>query len=279
MVALDKFGISMLNTTKIEGKEYFSTSFNSPTRVYEDTATQDLHDHDLFYRLTTCNGNIQGGEMEVCGAFPGIHVGGPWLNAEFTCYVKVLTSVEYVHLGLRSNIEEFDKNSNRCGFGRYIAKFDQLGLKTAIGKEAMSPIFISADQNETAWTGFTVGQWYGLKGIIQTDRLISNRVLVQGWLDTTGGVNGGTWVKKAEWFDTGVQAVDTTGLQSFIDACLLTDDRNTTLRDPLLDSTVLSSTHLTQKWLEPSRHCSILCKNATKVVFKWISCREINYLS
>lgn len=287
---LDPFGITKVNPSV--GKEWFSTSFSQgSSRSYNMDAANyigyDSIDPEFYMNLIgDSNATINAGEIEVDGGSPRIYVEGPWENTEQTAYIRFSFPTAqpagmYIHSGARSNHEVFDGSGNRCGFGRYVAKFDHgraSGPKTACDKEVMHPIHTSEEVDAQPFSGFFTDKWIGIKQITRTIAG-SSRVKVEAWVDDTGGLNGGNWVKNSEWTDDGsipIDPVDITTNQSFVDACMISDDPYTPLK--VNSQPPASTANLTQVWLDAARHCWWRIENCDKVRFKWMSVREIDPL-
>jgi hypothetical protein len=245
----------------------------------------DPVDPDIFWVLVgDSTAKISGDSnetMEVDGGSPRIFIEGPWTNVEQTAYVKLGGSITqpgmYVHVGARSNHEIMDQNKNRCGFGRYVAKFDHgraSGPKTACDKEVMHDLHTS-EFNTKPFPGFNQNKWLGIRLIVRTITQ-NNNVKVEAWIDTTGGKKGGTWTKNSEWIDDGTSQFQLEDKQHFIDACMTTDDPDTPLK--INGQGPHDPKNLNQRWLKASRHCYWRIQNVDRLMFKWMSVREINPL-
>lgn len=282
MVILDTFGVAEIVPTINGGKEWFSTTFtDDPSRSFTNPGdpswSPDTYDSDLFFRLTSATVSIASGEIAVNGQSPRIFIYGPWINTEFTAYVKRTgdsSSVKYAHLGSRSNHDVFDQNNNRCGFGRYNLKFNHYINRIACDKEVMHPMHIEDEQDAQDWTeGISDTEWAGLKTICRTDRE-NGTVRLEGWTDHTEAVGGGIWNKLTQWDDDGTVPYELAVPedQVFIDDCFRTNDLNC----PLWGGCKQLSTNLNKPFFETGDHCWIRTEEATSdVLYKWISVREI----
>ncbi len=285
-ITTDTFGIKMLNATKSGGKEWFSTTFSvNPARSYippPNKLSLDTYDVNLYFVLIgDSTASISAGEMEVDGGSPRFFIEGPWTNTEMTSYVRFSFATAhadmYTHLGSRSNHEVMDSEGDRCGWGRYVAKFDHGrggGPATACDKEIIHPIH-SPEHDAHPFSGFFNNKWIGIKQITRTITS-TGRVKVEAWVDETGGVNGGTWVKNSEWIDDGTDEPVIGSNQSYIDDCMTSSDNNTPLK---INGTGSSNQdNLKQVWKHASRHCYWRTEQADKTRYKWVSVREINAL-
>lgn len=281
-LTLDVFGITELIDTTTYGKVWYSTTF-SGQRSYSNTGRYDGKDYGIFWRLTDSNVTVSGSQAVVDGPSPRLFIDGPWLNTEVTCYVKAQTGVKYVHIGSRSSHDRggsvFDKLNNKCAFGRYNVKFNHYINKVACDKEPMHPFHIQTEQDANTWSqGIGSGVWTGLKTITRTDTsaTVSGNfgVRLEGYVDHTEGLSGGTWVKKTEWLDTGSVPIDfnVSGAQTYIDDCKCVVDR----QNPLLSISEQNYQRALQPvYLDPARQCMIRVEEASGVALKWISVREI----
>lgn len=294
----DTFGVTKLVETVPGGKEWFSTTFtDDPPRSYtnppDPSWNDDEYDSNIHYRVTDSTASIASGEITIFGNSPRIFVTGPWVNTEFTCYVKRTgdaSTVKYSHLGSRSNHDIFDQNNRRCGFGRYNVKFNHYINRVASDKESLHPVHIVAEQDGNDWTeGITQTTWAGLKTIVRTDRL-NGRVLVQGYVDHTEAASGGTWTKLTEWYDDGTVAMYTDMLDGedvmsvYVTPCMGTSDLNCPLWAsasgiPTSSCKPLAS-NMQLPFFSPGEFCWIRTQEVTAdVKYKWISVREIPYLT
>ncbi len=286
---LDTFGIAKLNATISGGKEWYSTAWSTgSSRDYNPSGANyegyDSLDGNFYMVLigdskATILGN---GEIEVDGGSPRLYPQGPWTNTEYTFYVKIQVaqpSGMYVHIGSRSNHEIKDSEGDRCGFGRYVVKYDHgrsSGPKMACDKEVMHPIHTTTEFNAQSFPGFSTTTWLGCKMLCRTTA-DGNSVKVEGYIDTTGGANGGIWQKITEWTDDGTADVQITGNESYITDCTTSSDPDC----PLLVNGVgpASNNNLKQVWKKAAKHCGVRIQNCDQVRFKWMSVREIPSLA
>jgi hypothetical protein len=165
-----------------------------------------------------------------------------------------------------------DQNKNRCGFGRYVAKFDSDragGPKTACDKEPLHDIH-SPEFDAKSFPGITKTKWLGIRLVVRTISA-KGHVKVEAWVDNTEGKNGGEWRLNSQWIDDGTSKYVIDGKQHFIDACMSSSNPDCLLKfggEPALN----------KPWLKASRHCNWRIQNVDKLRFKWMSVREIDPL-
>ncbi len=228
----DKFGITKLYPTLTNGREWFANWFTPAHTII--SGEYDPYDSQLKARgdgYTHVNGD---GTAYMSGSAPRMYVQDPalkklWNNVEITFYGKRVsdTTIEsYQGLtagigGSHDDVQYPNVCTDSIGYpntaynGRilYDGRVDyekevlyHRGDATSYGSGTY-PSIKSAFQNlstpiysSSGFHSMPYNTWIGYKFIVQDT---SKGVHMETWMDTTGGLNGGTWVKMNSFDDNG----------------------------------------------------------------------------
>lgn len=206
-VAKDVFGTKMIYQSKTGGSSWASTSWATNPRVLEPDG-EDMRDpndnvvcvRDVGSPVVT----ISNGQAIFDGRSTRVSIMKNWQNVESTVYVKTNNAVED-SIGIRMKTDHYcvecngEVNSHDC-FGGYMVDFNWTDGTSYVRKEHTHNEGYGPRVNEKP-VDTPTNTWIGLKGICYT--MANGNVKLEMYMDKTGGVNGGTWVKIAEGTDTG----------------------------------------------------------------------------
>jgi hypothetical protein len=200
---LDVHGIKMLRPTIADGIVWTSNWTTARTFTSGSFDPQDP------WMRGTGSGTYKagGGEMKISGSTPRLYLRDPnnvrqWRDVEITTYFKRVADDNTAYAGMvavaRTN---HLPDANRCDTRGYGARMRNDG-KLDFAKETKHPTWVTAS-TKTQWStgGLPKNQWLGYKFLVYD--LPTGNVKVELYLDTTDGLNGGTWQLINSYEDTG----------------------------------------------------------------------------
>jgi hypothetical protein len=230
-ISLDKFGISQIYSTTSNGREWYSTWDNGRARTFGNAV--DPYDPEF----DTSNGdgtyNIDGsGILKISGSAPRLYIIDPnqikmWHNVEITVYGMRVSDSNIAWAGIMAYARtKHDPDTDLCdtrGIGGRFLYPGQINFE----KETSHPDSDCCQAEYTYWpNGMPKNVWIGYKYVVYD--LSDGNVKVELYMDTTDGLNGGTWIKVNEFTDTGSNfGVGSTACKPGIDPTLrLTNSDN-----------------------------------------------------
>jgi hypothetical protein len=205
---LDKFGIKKLYQTVSGGREWYSIWDNGHARTFGNTV--DPYDPEF----NTSNGSgtykVDGlGTLKISGSVPRLYVRDPnqikmWHNVEITVYGMRVSDSNIAWAGIMAYARtKHDPDTDLCdtrGIGGRFLYPGQINFE----KETSHPDSDCCQAEYTYWpNGMPKNVWIGYKYVVYDLADGSGNVKMELYMDTTDGLNGGTWTKVNEFTDTG----------------------------------------------------------------------------
>ena len=216
--AVDAFGTRMIYASKAGGGTYGATSWSngiSRTLVADPSdasiCVADPHDTTTKFRLkghdnpvVTIDGNgiMKADDLPGTSGSPRVVILGTWQNVEETVYIRAnipAPDTNPLSLDLRPKTDHYcslDENA----FGGYTHRLDFALDISHFRKEQSHNIGYADPRGQIAFT-LNSSVWYGMKAICYN--MPDGTLKQETWMDTTDGLNGGTWIKISENVDTG----------------------------------------------------------------------------
>lgn len=209
----DRFGVKMLYPTQQGGRTWDAKWDNGVARSFGNSKN-DPSD-SLFKTAGLGDGsfNTSGdGILKISGKYPRMYVFDQtkdWHNVEITVYGQRVSDTNISWAGIqayaRTNHGAIgSEDTNNCDTRGYGAQLTYPG-KFLFEKETSHHAdngYAQAGQ-KTVWSGgMPKNQWVGYKFVVR-DVDNGQHVRLETYMDTTGGLNGGNWVKVGDFTDTG----------------------------------------------------------------------------
>jgi hypothetical protein len=209
----DRFGIKMLYSTSQGGRTWDSKWDNGVARTFGNSKN-DSSD-PLFKTAGLGDGSFKtsgDGILKITGKYPRMYVfdtAQDWRNVEITVYGQRVSDTNISWAGIqayaRTNHGAIgSEDSNNCDTRGYGAQLTYPG-KFLFEKETSHHADNGYAQvgQKSLWSGgMPKNQWIGYKFVVR-DVDNGQHVKLEAYMDTTGGLNGGTWIKVGEFIDTG----------------------------------------------------------------------------
>jgi predicted phosphodiesterase len=270
---VDQFGVTMLNPTKAGARTWFNKWGNGIARSWQSGGTSirnaDPQDSESDLHCQENNSaSVDGsGVFTMTGDAPRLYVNDPsriksWQNVEMTVYYMPVEDLAgSIHVDCRIAGRSNHQDEYQCAASGHGYAFEIKGDGTRqLRKELIHPSY--ADNQVSGTSGSPNLVWTGMKVVIKNINSGAD-VSVTGYVDSTDGQNGGTWVQQIQKIDAG----------------------NWLMSDPTEQSTFDSASNgtgvctkpasRTVRLLEAAVSCYLRCDNTT-VKFKKFSIREIN---
>lgn len=206
----DTFGINKIRPSAVDGMSW-QAQWNSKRALNNDF---DQDDPWFFLPSERATYKAENGVLSISGDTPRMSVHDPklrrqWRDVEITMYFQRVSDEGTAYAGMvavtRSNhgaSGSIEKNlCDTRGIGgrlRYDGTAD-------FEKEIRHPSNASTDQKVVWPGGMPKNKWFGYKYLVYD--LPDGSVKLEIWLDETGGVDGGTWLKVNEMIDSGSEFV------------------------------------------------------------------------
>ncbi|HEX7034019.1 MAG TPA: discoidin domain-containing protein [Nitrososphaera sp.] len=213
----DRFGIKMIYPTAKGGMVWESKWDNGIARTFGNTKNDP---YDPLFKTSKNGGGLGDGSyktqgdgiLKISGKYPRMYVfdgKSDWTNVEITVYGMRVSDSNIAWAGIqayaRTNHGAIgDEDENNCDTRGYSAQLTYPG-KFLFEKETSHHSGNGYAQvgQKTLWSGgMPKNAWIGYKFIVR-DVDNGQHVKLEAYMDTTGGKDGGNWVKVAEFTDTG----------------------------------------------------------------------------
>lgn len=203
----DSFGVNMLYPTLSGGKIWNSKWNNGVSRSFS-SVTKDPQDNWFTGRGNGSYSTSGNGILNISGANPRMYVQDPalqsqWRNVEITMYFNRVSDAGTAYAGMTAvaRTSHINETSNKCDSRGTGARFRYDG-RIDFEKETSHPNSVPVqNKSVNGWNSSTYNKWIGYKLVIYD--LPNGQVKLENYIDTTDGLNGGTWVKVNELIDNG----------------------------------------------------------------------------
>lgn len=214
---IDRFGVAMIYPTIQDGRQWDSKWDNGVARTFGNSQNDP---YDPLFKTSKNGGGFGDGSyktsgdgvLKISGKYPRMYVlddRADWTNVEITVYGMRVADTNIAWAGIqayaRTNHGAIgDEDTNSCDTRGYGAQLTYPG-KFLFEKETSHHEDNGYAQvgQKTVWSsGMPKNTWIGYKFVVR-DIDGGKHVKLETYMDTTGGKNGGTWVKVGEFTDTG----------------------------------------------------------------------------
>lgn len=209
--SVDRFGIEKLYPTIVGGREWFSNWNNGHARSWNDN--QNDPDDPEFWTKDKGTGSWKTdglGILKISGSGPRMYVIDTarvenWHNVEVTVYGERISdsSISFAGIMAYARTNHF-VDADICDDRGYGGRFTYDG-RVDFEKETAHHLSNGNAQTATKrpWGsgGMPKNVWIGYKYVVYD--LPDGNVKLELYMDTTDGLNGGTWTKITEFTDNG----------------------------------------------------------------------------
>jgi len=217
----DKFGISAIYPTTEDGREFFSHWDEGEERILNFNDRDQL-DSEMILKGKNPKLTIHGnGVATLEGKDPGLAANPriyiydeqkqkKWNNVEITFYQKRIsehTPLSYsgLNVGARSEHQDFTED-DLSHSETYYGRFTNDGRIQFVKEVQHGSAYVNSSEDKYPWNtpggSLPIDTWIGLKYIVRTIES-SGDIKFELYMDTTNGIQGGSWNKVNEFTEDG----------------------------------------------------------------------------